>query len=317
MLSRGGGQDGAAPHRVPLRVCTLPRVRETPVTPLIDAVEGATALDGPGTAIGKQVRSVFGPGAPRDLLTGTWLGHALHPLLTDVVIGSWTSANVLDLIGTDDDDEAIQKLIAVGIAAYAPTAISGTVDWADGEATDPRVRRMGLVHAASNATALGLYGASLVARRRGDRGRGKALAFAGAAVMSAAGFLGGHLSYARGVGVNQTAFDEQVDDWTDAIAADEVKPGEPKRVVVDDTPVLLVRHSHGLHAIHDRCSHRGCLLSDKGEVDGELVTCGCHGSRFDLRDGSIQRGPATTRQPVYETRESNGRIEVRFPPLDG
>ena len=286
-----------------------------PVEPLIDAVEGAAALDGPAKAIGKKVRDTFGPGVLRDLLSGTPMGHALHPLLTDVVIGSWTSANVLDLIGSDDDDEAIQKLIALGIAAYAPTALSGTVDWADGEAVDPRVRRMGLVHAASNATALGLYSASLLARRRGDRGRGKALGLAGLAVMSVGGFLGGHLSYARGVGVNQTAFDEQIGDWTDAIGADELDAGEPKTVTVGDTPVMIVRHSDGIHAIHDRCSHRGCSLSDMGEIDGEIVTCNCHGSQFDLRDGSVQRGPATTHQPVYETRESSGRIEVRFPPI--
>ena len=285
------------------------------MTPLIDAVEGAAALDGAGKAIGKRVRDTFGPGVVRDLLSGTWMGHALHPLLTDVVIGSWTSANVLDLIGGDDDDEAIQKLIGIGIAAYAPTAVSGTVDWADGEAVDPRVRRMGLVHAASNATALGLYGASLIARRRGDRGRGKALGLAGLAVMSVGGFLGGHLSYARGVGVNQTAFDEQIADWTDAIGTDELQTGEPKAVTVGDTPVMLVRHEHGVHAIHDRCSHRGCKLSEMGEVDGEVVTCNCHGSQFDLNEGTVLRGPATTDQPVYEVREQAGRLELRFPPL--
>ena len=279
---------------------------------MIDAVEGAAVLDGPAGAVGKQVRNIFGPGLVRDLLAGTWLGHSLHPILTDVVVGSWTSATLLDLLGGDEDGAAASRLIGVGIAAYAPTAVSGTMDWADSEAVDSRVRRTGLVHAAANATALGLYVASLAARRRGDHGRGKALGVAGAAVMSAGGFLGGHLSFARGVGVNQTAFDEGVTDWTDAMAADELKAGEPKTVVVGDTPVMLVRHDHGIHAIHDRCSHRGCSLNDMGEVDGEIVTCNCHGSQFDLRDGSVQRGPAATFQPVYETRESDGRIELKL-----
>jgi nitrite reductase/ring-hydroxylating ferredoxin subunit/uncharacterized membrane protein len=284
--------------------------------PLIDAIEGAEALDGPAGAIGKQVRSIFGPGVLRDSLSGTWMGHALHPLLTDVVIGSWTSANVLDLLGGDDDGSGAEKLIGVGIAAYGATAVTGTIDWADGEMGDPRVRRLGLVHAASNAAALGLYTASLLARRRGDQGRGKALALAGAAVMGAAGFLGGHLTYARGVGVNQTAFDEGPSDWTDAGASDDVKPGEPTAVVVGDTPVMLLRHGDHLHAIHDRCSHRGCSLSDKGEVDGEIVTCSCHGSQFDLHGGTVQRGPATVDQPVYEVRESGGRIELKLQSAD-
>jgi nitrite reductase/ring-hydroxylating ferredoxin subunit/uncharacterized membrane protein len=285
----------------------------SPTDPLIDAVEGADALDAPAKAIGKQVRDIFGPGVVRDALSGTWLGHALHPILTDVVIGSWTSATILDLIGGDDDGAAASRLIGVGIAAYAPTALTGTVDWADSEAVDDRVRRTGLVHAVTNLGALGLYAASLAARRRGDHGRGKLLGLAGAGVLSAGGFLGGHLSFARGVGVNQTAFDEGSvpEDWSDAMAAGDLEANEPKSVVVGDTPVMLLRHDDGLHALHDRCSHRGCSLADMGEVEGEIVTCGCHGSQFDVRDGSVQRGPAVTFQPVYEARESDGRIQVR------
>jgi nitrite reductase/ring-hydroxylating ferredoxin subunit len=277
-------------------------------------VEGADALDAPAKAIGKRIRDTFGPGALRDALSGTWLGHSLHPLLTDVVIGSWTSAALLDLLGGDDDGAAAEKLIGVGIAAAGPTALSGSVDWADSEAVDDRVRRTGLVHATSNVTALALYTASFVARKRGNTGRGKALGAAGAAALAAGGFLGGHLSFARGVGVNQTAFDESgvPDDWTDAIAAGELPAGEAKSVVVGETPVMLVRHDDGLHALHDRCSHRGCSLSDMGEIEGEIVTCNCHGSQFDLRDGSVQRGPAATYQPVYEARESDGRIQVRL-----
>ena len=283
-----------------------------PTNPLIDAVEGAAALDGPAAPIGEKVREVFTPGPVRDLLAGTWLGHALHPLLTDVVIGAWTSVNLLDLLGGDDDGKASERLIAVGIAAYGPTALTGTIDWADGEIGDPRVRRMGLVHAATNATALGLYTASLFARRNGSHGRGKLLALAGSAVMGAGGFLGGHLAYARGVGVNQTAFDEGPSDWTEALGSDDLQAGEPKTVVVDDTPVMFVRHSDGIHALHDRCSHRGCSLTDMGEVDGHIVTCNCHGSKFDLRDGSVQQGPATTHQPSYDVRESDGQISIRL-----
>jgi len=285
-----------------------------PLDPLIDAVEGAEVLDGPAKPIGKLVRDVFGPGVVRDILSGTWLSHSLHPILTDVVIGSWTSATILDLIGGDDDGAAASRLIGVGIAAYAPTAVTGTVDWADSEAVDDRVRRTGLVHAAGNLTALGLYAASLAARRNGNHGRGKLLGLAGAGVMGAAGFLGGHLSFVRGVGVNQTVFDEGSvpEDWTDACAADNLKPGEPRSAVVGDTPVMLIRHDDGLHALHDRCSHRGCSLTDMGELEGEIVTCGCHGSQFDVRDGTVQRGPAATAQPVYEARESDGRIQVRL-----
>jgi nitrite reductase/ring-hydroxylating ferredoxin subunit len=284
----------------------------TPLRSLVEAIESASALDAPGRAVGKTVRGAIGPGALKDAISGTWLGHALHPVLTDLVIGAFLGASVLDLLGGDDDGRAAERLLSVGIAAYGPTALTGVSDWSDSEVADPTVRRVGLVHAASNATALTLYVGSLAARRRGARGRGKLLAAAGTAVMGAAGYLGGHLSFVKGVGPNQTAFDPGPDDWADAAGADELRDGEPKSVVVGDTPVLLLRHRDHVHAMHGRCSHRGCPLID-GELDGETIQCFCHGSRFSLRDGSVERGPATVGQPVYEARESDGRIEIRLP----
>ena len=57
----------------------------------------------------------------RDALSGTWLGHALHPLPTDVVIGSFLSATLLDLLGGDDTGRASERLIEVGLVTAAPT----------------------------------------------------------------------------------------------------------------------------------------------------------------------------------------------------
>lgn len=283
----------------------------SPVRRLGEAVESIEVLDAPGRVVGSNVRKLLPPGALKDVLSGTPIGHALHPLLTDVVIGSFVSASLLDVLGGDDGGEAAERLLAVGIAAYGPTALTGVNDWADSEIGDERVRRVGLVHAVTNGAALGLYVASLAARRRGDRRRGKLLALVGGGVMGFGGYLGGHLGFVQGVGANQTTFDEGPSDWTAAGSAADLAERQPARVIVDDTPVMLVRHSGTVHAIHDRCSHRGCSLSD-GELDGEAVTCVCHGSRFDLRDGSVLKGPAATDQPAYEVRESEGRIELRL-----
>ena len=287
---------------------------ERPLISAVRAVEHAKALDAPGKALGKAVRGVFGPGGLKDALSGTWLGHALHPLLTDIVIGSLVSAtmlDVLDLLGGDDDGAAAERLIAIGLAVYPPTAVTGANDWADTEVVDPRIRRVGLAHATANVTALGLYGASLAARRSGETGRGRLLGFSGAAALAVGGYLGAHMSFVQGVGPNQTAFDPGPSDWTDAGESSSLSQGEPKSVVVGDTPVMLLRHGETLHAMHDRCSHRGCPLSD-GDIEGEVVVCMCHGSRFRLEDGSVERGPATAPQPVFETRENGGRIEVRL-----
>ena len=286
------------------------RLRKTPVEPVVVAIESAGVLDGPAKAIGNAVRGVLSPGTVKDALSGTWLGHALHPLLTDLVIGAFLSATLLDLLGGDDDGRASQRLIAVGIAASGPTALTGVNDWADTEPADDAVRRVGLVHAASNTTALSLYVASLVARRRGDRRKGALLAAGGATVLGVGGYLGGHLSFAQGVGPDQTIFDPGPEDWTPAADASQLPEGRQTRVVVQDTPVLLLREADQFFAIHDRCSHRGCSLSD-GTVEGDYIECACHGSRFDRRDGSVQRGPATAPQPAFQVRVSDGRLEVR------
>lgn len=278
-----------------------------PFRPVVNALEDASALDAPAKAVGKTVRGIFSPGRVKDAISGTWLGHALHPLLTDVVIGSFLSASLLDAMG--GDDAAVERLLSVGIASYAPTALTGVNDWADSEIADDAVRRVGLVHATINLSALTLYAGSLIARRGGAASKARRRSLAGAAVLTVGGYLGGHLSYTRGVGTNQTAFDLGSDEWSTAAASADVRPDEPKRVVVGDTPVVLLRRGGALHAIHDRCSHRGCSLSE-GEWEGETVTCPCHGSMFDVHDGSVIRGPASAGQPFYRVREQNGAVEV-------
>ncbi len=283
----------------------------TPLEPLVERLEGAEAVDPLAEGIARRVREAIPDGAVKDVLSGTWLGHALHPILTDVVIGSFVSASMLDLLGGDDDGKAAERLIAIGIAAYGPTALTGASDWADSEPADDGIRRVGIVHAGANAVALSLYSASLIARRRGARRTGVLLGVAGATALGAAGYLGGHLTFAQGVGPDQTVFDRGPAEWTEAGDASELADGDPTRLVVDDTPVLALRDGSRVRAIHDRCSHRGCSLTE-GEIDGDEVQCACHGSRFNLEDGSVTRGPATLPQPAFEVREQDGRIEMRL-----
>ncbi|MGZ6708776.1 MAG: DUF2231 domain-containing protein [Solirubrobacteraceae bacterium] len=172
---------------------------------LTEHLEAASAIDVVAGPLLRTAQRALRPRVLKEALRGSWLGHALHPLLTDVVVGSFTSATILDVLGADDD--AAQALIAVGIAAYPPTALTGVSDWSDSGESDPGIRRTGLVHAAVNASALSLYAASLVARRRGDAARGRLLGFAGASALGAGGYLGGHLAYVRGARVERVAPD--------------------------------------------------------------------------------------------------------------
>jgi nitrite reductase/ring-hydroxylating ferredoxin subunit/uncharacterized membrane protein len=269
---------------------------------------GLEALDPPARRLGKLARGVIKPGSLKDALSGSRLGHALHPALTDVTIGTLTSAVLLDWLGGEKSRPAAERLIAVGLASAVPTVTTGYSDWADTEVGDEAVRRIGVVHAAANATAAWLFAASLVARRRG--GSGRVLALAGGAALGASGYLGGHMTLAEGVGVDQTAFEDAAAEWEPVLDDSEVGEGEARCAEADRTPVMVARSGGELYALSNRCSHRGGPLCE-GELDGLTVTCPWHGSRFDLRDGALVRGPAAYPQPAWETRVRDGRIEVR------
>lgn len=282
----------------------------TPLEPILRRIESAGGLDPAAKKLGETIRNIVPRGGVKDALSGTWLGHAVHPMLTDVVIGSFTSASLLDVLAPDGGGQASERLIALGLVAYLPTAASGANDWADTEVVDDTIRRAGFVHATGNLVAATLYIASLRSRRRGQRGQGAALGLAGLTVLMGGGYLGGHLSLSKGVGPDQTVFDPGPTDWIPAADATQLADGRPLRVVVGDTPVLVLRNGELIFAIHDRCSHRGCSLSE-GTVEGDEIVCGCHGSRFDLRDGALRHGPATAAQPSFQVREQDGRVEVR------
>jgi len=279
-----------------------------PAQAVVHALAGAEALDPPAKALGSKARQILKPGKVKDALSGTWLGHALHPMLTDLPIGTYTSALLLDWLGGRSAEPAARRLIGLGLLSTPPVVASGYSDWADTEVGDPAVRRIGIVHASANFVAASLMAASWVARQRG--GRGRALALAGGAAMAAAGYLGGHLSFSQGVGVDRSAFEDAPDDWTAVLGEGELADGQARCVVAAGTAVLLARTGGELHALSDRCAHRGGPLHE-GELGEGTVTCPWHGSVFDLHDGDVVHGPAAYPQSVWDTRVHEGRIEVR------
>lgn len=168
-------------------------------------LEEATALDGPVNALEPSIRSAFGTGRRGSVLRGDWLGHAVHPLLTDVVIGTWTSATVLDLFGGRGSAASAQRLVGTGLLFVGPTAWTG---WAEWLASGQREKRVGLVHAVTNGVAIGAYAASWAARRKGRQAAGTRLALAGATAAAVGGYLGGHLTEARKVSSRHPAYDD-------------------------------------------------------------------------------------------------------------
>jgi nitrite reductase/ring-hydroxylating ferredoxin subunit/uncharacterized membrane protein len=271
---------------------------------VLERVESMSALDQPASGIAAVISKVLPPGPVKDAASGTWLGHPLHPLLVSLPIGAWTWASVLDVTGSKDS--AARRLVGLGLLAAIPTAAAGGSDWVD---TSGAERRVGLVHAVGAWVSIGLYATSWWARRPGKRG-GKLRALAGAATLGATGYLGGHLTYVYGVGVDTTAFQAGPQEWTDICSGEEVAEGVLKQIRVDDVALVATRRKGRVLVLADRCSHRGAPLSE-GELDGDCVVCPWHGSAFSMADGSVQRGPATIPQPPYEVREHAGSLQVR------
>lgn len=168
---------------------------------LVHQIEEAEWLDGGADTLRRVADRIVPPGPARDRWRGRWLGHALHPMLTDLPIGFWTSSVLVDLVGGRRGRPAAKRLVAAGVLVAVPTAVAGVAELS--EMDDTATRRVGAAHAAGNTAGTALYALSWRARRRGRHWRGVLLSLAGATVLSAAGHLGGHLTYRRAAGVRE------------------------------------------------------------------------------------------------------------------
>jgi nitrite reductase/ring-hydroxylating ferredoxin subunit/uncharacterized membrane protein len=280
---------------------------------MLSRLERARALDGVSDKLRGAVQVAAQPQAVEDLLHGVWLGHPLHPALVQLPIGAFVSAAVLDLV--PGGRKGATTLIAVGTASATPAIAAGLVDWS--QMTKDR-RRVGLVHATANAVALGFYVGSLLARLSGRPARGRALAFAGLSMASAGAYLGGHLAYSQGGGMNHAAPEvaRLPEDWTAVAQLAELAEGKTIVRKIDDVPILLYRDGQRVTALIERCAHETGPLGE-GEIVGTgadaCVVCPWHGSTFRLSDGVVVHGPAANDQPVLRSRVRAGVVEVAQP----
>jgi nitrite reductase/ring-hydroxylating ferredoxin subunit len=280
---------------------------------LAEGLEHAQALDGVIRTLSTAVQRALRPGLVKDALHGVPIGHPAHPPLTDLPMGAWMSVAVLDLFpGTR---RASQALVAAGLAGAVPTALTGIADWS---ALHRQQQRVGLVHAVSTTTASVLYSASFVARSRGRDGAGRALGYAGLTALLAGGYLGGHLAFRQAAGAShadQTAHLVQLG-WHDLCDSAELPDGWPVQRRLGYISLFVLREGEEIHVLTDRCSHlagplhQGRIVTDDNAET--CVVCPWHGSTFRVRDGSVVHGPATGRQPSFETRVlEDGTVQVR------
>jgi nitrite reductase/ring-hydroxylating ferredoxin subunit len=282
---------------------------------LLATVADQPALDAIAKPLSRAVRQMYDRGGrvgarAKDEMHGVWLGHPLHPVLTDLPIGAWTAALAIDACANGDRGmrRAATLAMGVGLLGALGAAVTGLTDWSE---TDGRARRQGLLHGLLNIAATALTAVAWYQRVGDSRDDGRACGWTGYTIALGSAYLGGDLVYGQRIGVTHAAVD-QPERFTHVAASADVPDGSMRQARCDDTEVLLVRQRGHLCALAHRCAHLGGPLSE-GELKDGSVVCPWHGSQFALDDGHVINGPATEPQPVFAVRERGGRIEVKAP----
>lgn len=263
-------------------------------------------------AIGSVFKSAGEPGKQlKNFLNGVWLGHPAHPATTDVPMGAWTCTAVFDAMASIGEDRSLERAaditLGTGLLAAVGSAVTALTDWSD---TYGQERKVGLLHGLMMVGTVLTYTASLLARWSGSRGLGVALGNAGYALALAGAYIGGEEISDIGYGVNHTAFQHGPADYVTVLPEAELQSETPIKADAKGVAVVLVKQGNQIYALNDTCVHAGCSLAG-GQVEGRTIICPCHGSQYDLRDGSVINGPATMPEPHYDVRIQNGMIEVK------
>lgn len=279
---------------------------------IAERIERAPALDRPVQVLSETVVRALPPGTRTDALHGVPFGQPAHPALVRIPLGCWTSAVLLDLFR--GSERASGTLVAAGLLTALPSAATGLADWS---ALHRHQQRVGLVHAISQAGATTLFGASLLARAAGRTGNGKVLSGGGLALASVGAYLGGHLALRLGAGASHAVPIDHLAGlgWHDLCPLSELPDGRLARRQLGYLSLLTLRSGEVVHVLSDHCAHLGGPLHQGRVVTVRgttCVTCPWHGSTFRVSDGTVVHGPATARQPAFESRlTDSGWVQVR------
>jgi nitrite reductase/ring-hydroxylating ferredoxin subunit/uncharacterized membrane protein len=284
----------------------------------LQTLANAPWLDTVGKPLAQAVKALFDNAGPagrtlKNLLHGTWLGHPVHPIFTDLPLGAWTTAIALDaqeaITGDAGYGRAADVALAVGLAGAVGAAVTGLNDWSE---TDGQAKRQGLLHGLLNITATSLVATGFGLRRGESRATGRVFAVAGYGLALASAYLGGDLVYEKRIGVTHAAVAEP-ETFTPVLDSAKLGDEDMQKATIEDASFLLVRQHAKVCALSHSCAHMGGPLSEGTLKEGSVV-CPWHGSEFALEDGRVLNGPAAEPQPCFEARDRNGLIEVG-PPL--
>lgn len=282
----------------------------------------ARPLRGVSNGIASVMRAVFAAlGTPgryvQDFLNGVWLGHSLHAVLVDVVVGGATAGLLLDLLrvvfGVEGLELATTWVIGLAALAGVGALVTGLTDYKD-TAPDSATRDVAGLHGLLNIVGLGGFAFSIIARLNGDHDAAFWGLLVGYAIISVGAFIGGHVVYKYGYAIDVNAFSrgKRAREFTPVVPLAELPEATPTKVTFGSTAVMLVRRGDVVRALKHTCSHAGGPLSEGTLGDG-TIKCPWHGSVFRLDDGSVVHGPATSRQVSYRARINGDQVELQGP----
>ncbi len=252
----------------------------------------------------------------QDFLNGVWLGHSLHAVLVDVVVGGATAALLLDVLrvffAVDGLETATTWVLALALLSGIGAIFSGLTDYKDTLKGDEK--NLAGLHGTINLVAIGFFAVSLLQRLGGGHDAAFWVLLAGYGVVSVGSYIGGHVVFKYGYMVNRNAFakGKRAKEFTAVLPAADLPPDTPTKASLGATTLVLVRRGDVVHALKETCSHAGGPLSE-GRLTGDGIQCPWHFSVFRLADGSVRHGPAATRQVAYAARINADQVEVQGP----
>jgi nitrite reductase/ring-hydroxylating ferredoxin subunit/uncharacterized membrane protein len=272
--------------------------------------------DGLANVLKGFYRALGAPGKLlQDFLNGSWLGHPLHAVLTDVVVGGYTMLIALDLLGLVlhvDVEPAGIIILGLSTLAGLSAVLSGLTDYQDTATGDER--NVTVLHGTINLIAIVVYIVAFAMRLGGSLDGSRFVAIVAYLIISVGAYIGGHVVFKYGYMVNHNAFarGKRPKEFTAILPAAELADGKPTKAMLGATALVLVRRGDLVHALKETCSHAGGPLSE-GELRGDAIICPWHASQFRLADGRVLHGPAGTRQIRYRARITAGQVEVQGP----
>jgi nitrite reductase/ring-hydroxylating ferredoxin subunit/uncharacterized membrane protein len=252
----------------------------------------------------RWLAALFHPIRPvQNFLNGSWLGHPVHAVVTDVPIGAMTVSIIADVIG---QPVVADVSLLLGVLAMVASAVTGAADYTE---VDGTARNRATVHSVIMVVALVLYLISLAIRSGSpaDRLAPILISLVAYLLLSLGAAIGGDLVYLIGTHVNRHAWRGAGAKWIKLELGElaDIPEGGPTKLKAGINELAVVREGDRILAVHAQCAHAGGPLAEGSLVDG-VIECPWHGSRYRMADGHNVRGPAMYDQPAYDVRRAEG-----------